>query len=742
MKHRFSLKLREAVLFVLVSLALSVGIYREALWGKAMLAPLDLGPAFFQNYKFMAHDAGQVPENHYIIDQLTYDLPLQKTIYDSYRAGEIPWWDPYTYGGRPLLADAHINGTDPVRLFCYAFLPFEWAYNWNYALRGIITGLGLFLLLRYFKIDPLASIIFALTYQFGGWFTMFFGHPWIQAGFMYYPFLWLIWLKGLYRKAGLYDAIGGILCSLVIWSGNLQSHAYLPLFAVCFLSSLLLKDRPQMWRGLVIVSLSGITGALLAFPVLANQVEFFAHSVRSVDTASRGWLNPASILFSICSVHPWILGTFKTIDVSKVFSSGGHAFLLFCGGTVSILATLGFWSLRKRKGLVGIAVAQSFFMFALYIVVISTPLSKLLYPRMAGMAGMAIVLLGALGWQRWMSMGDLITAKKARLSLSIFSLALILSTLAIHAAYPYLKSKIESRIQQTGSAGASGLGTVALREAQIARFPYEATLLNPEALIGYISVVLLLSGLAFPNSKYQKKLMLGALLFGAIATISFHHRFRPKQDITLWTRLKEGGPLQKEAIKTLHGGLRLDESAVKSGDQIFPYAMATLYRVHVIHGYSALQPRSMMNVGQTGPSYSLSGKADYSWSPVDSFKRSQGSGLSRFYSLPSGESILTKTALETQNSISLKQNPDHGDTQTVRTDTFYSGWSVLTKPSIQIKKFGDCFSVWPEIGDSSITLLYRPSTSWLWPWCIFIGTCILLLLLLSEKRSSHLVNHT
>ena len=83
---------------------------------------------------------------------------MQKTIYDGYRRGEIPWWDPYSFAGRPLLADAHVNGTDWIRVLLYRLLPFEAAYNWTRLAHFLITGLGMLLLLRAFNFELFVSV--------------------------------------------------------------------------------------------------------------------------------------------------------------------------------------------------------------------------------------------------------------------------------------------------------------------------------------------------------------------------------------------------------------------------------------------------------------------------------------------------------------------------------------------------------------------------------------------------------
>ena len=130
--------------FLAASGILTLGAFPGGISGKTILAPIDIFPNFFSHFGYIDPQADGIPENHHIIDQATYDLPLQYLIYQNIRQGILPWWDPYTFGGRPLLADAHINGTDPIRLLLYRLAPFLLAYNWNLMLKSVLTGLGCF----------------------------------------------------------------------------------------------------------------------------------------------------------------------------------------------------------------------------------------------------------------------------------------------------------------------------------------------------------------------------------------------------------------------------------------------------------------------------------------------------------------------------------------------------------------------------------------------------------------------
>jgi hypothetical protein len=85
-------------LFILLGLLLSAGVYGDALIGKSLLAPLDIPFTLFTSYEKSAPRGFdvEVPENHYVIDQMTYDLPVQVLGHEAISSGRFPWWQPFT----------------------------------------------------------------------------------------------------------------------------------------------------------------------------------------------------------------------------------------------------------------------------------------------------------------------------------------------------------------------------------------------------------------------------------------------------------------------------------------------------------------------------------------------------------------------------------------------------------------------------------------------------------------------
>ena len=194
MKSLFArLNARPLLLFLIVQSLATLLVFRDALWGGSLLAPIDIAPALFSKFRYVDPQTTGLPANHHSIDQLYFDLPMQWTIYHAYHRGEIPWWDPYTYTGMPLLGDMHSNGANPVRLAMYALLPFELAYNWTLILYAALSGLGMFLLLRRWKFSHGLCVALAITYEFAGFNLMEFMHPYIISGFLFYPYLWCAW---------------------------------------------------------------------------------------------------------------------------------------------------------------------------------------------------------------------------------------------------------------------------------------------------------------------------------------------------------------------------------------------------------------------------------------------------------------------------------------------------------------------------------------------------------------------
>lgn len=584
--------LRNWLFFAGLQALLCIAIFGSALWGARILAPVDIAPALFPAYRFVDPLSDNIPDNHYVIDQLTYDLPLQTLVYESYRRGEIPWWDPYTYAGRPLLADAHINGTDPIRILAYLIMPFVAAYNWNLVLHFVAAGAGMFALLGYFRFDLRWTMFFAAAWQLSGAFVMHFGHPWIGATFVWLPFLWLAWQKSLDQSTlarGI--AVSGLICAAAFYSGNLQSHIYIVVFALVFLITHLERSQQRVLRLVMLVGASGLLGAMIASPVLFNQFEFFLISTRETPGPSQWWNYPARLVFTAAGIFPWATGSFRTLDAGRLAGATSAAWVVFCGSATVVLALIGLLSasrltdtqLHLWKTSVGLMVA--------YLVIVATPLIDLFYFRSAGLGVLGLTPLAALGASALAASTWSPLRRVCYAGTGMVAVILVCLNIFAFMIYPRVAPSIEERVLAHDNRAGSLLGRAEeLRKFQVRNLPREVSLRNPETVLSAGALALTFMALGTSTVKSRQRLLISAIAASLLAQIGFAARYIPNQPVELWATLRSGGMPQREVINAVaeNGGRILDE-----GMQVLPLAFGALYRVQTVHGYSALQPPSL-----------------------------------------------------------------------------------------------------------------------------------------------------
>lgn len=708
MKHRCW------VAFLIIEVLLSLWLYRDALWGGSMLAPLDCGPTLMPKYRFMDPDAAAMPSNHYIIDQFTYDLPLQYTIYQAYRRGEIPWWDPYTYAGRPLLADAHINGTDPIRRLCYKLLPFALAYNWTKMLHSLLLGVGMFFLLRHWRFGEWISIGLALAWQLAVCHIFVWGHPWLQASYLYYPFLWWAWEKWWQKPGWKPLVLASLLASLIFYSGNLQSHSYVVLFAGTFLFGYGGRSVAE-WKKLVLgLGVSGLLGAALAAPVLLNQIEFFHIGVRSVHRSP--WLASWSGVLSLTGMYPWITGTFRTLDWGKHFSQSGLGFNVFIGSVAFVLAALGV-VLRSADERLRCQRRMALWLAGLYFVgVLSTPLLDWLYMRSAGLGVLGLLVLAALALE------EIRHCPKAwpRLARTVLALTLLLAALANLEAlviYPHYLPKVRQIVNSALAANPNLDLAPGLREFQIQNFANEVSFKNPETVWATAGLLALAAFAAFPSLRSRSWSLPLLLTLNLVPLAQFDWRFQPRHPIALWERLKEGGPEQKRLCEFLQDKpVRLIETAPGIHEQVLPHCLSEFYRIRMANGYSSLLPRSLFTMPSEAQEPYRSEIADYSYEnparglAVGVLKTNANAGHVVFHWLrPASPRTFTARTVSL-NEVELTFAAGPAGTL-VWTDTYFPGWRAWsgTKP-LPLKPAPPSFSHIEIPADATtVVLRYRPS---------------------------------
>jgi len=699
--------------FLAVEVIVLSVLYRDALWGASLLAPLDIAPNLFAKFQYLDPQANGVPANHHSIDALTFDLPVQYTIHQALRRGEIPWWDPYTLGGWPLLAESHSNAFDPARLLAHFLLPFELAYNWARAIHSFLCGLGMFLLLRRLDYSLAPCILLATAFQAAGCITFFFQQPWIEAVFAWYPFLWLTWEAAYRQRRWRYTVLASILVAACLYSGSLQSHSYLVLFAIGLGCGYAGRSWTRWRQWLLLVVMTGFIGACLAAPVLVSQVELFLLSDRTVALSRNplSWLSGAA---SLTAVFPWCLGSFRTLDLSRLLGQTTLGFCLFIGSAAVVLAVLGALNRAnttpERSPLLRAALA----LVVIYLIILSTPLIHIFYYRSSALAAMGLTILAAHGFETVRSHAAVGRAAGwATLALAVV-LALALHT-AAWVVYPRMLPRVRQIMTKYDASGRSLDSAPKLRAHQIEVLPREVTFANPSALLAWLSLAGLAGWLLQPGLRERWFAGTALLTLNLVPVLIVGQQFVPRHPIQLWDRLREGGPEQRKIMARLQGSsLRLREIAPGPHEMAMPLALPLLYQVRCVHGYASVRPRGLTDLSAheqetwSGEMSDWIYQTDERGKPEGTLRPNLTADNSRFQWRGPLQRRFTVEDL-TLCQMRLKFEPGPSGTL-LWTDTFYPGWTARADGApVAIKKHPPCFSTVavPE-NATELVLRFRP----------------------------------
>lgn len=127
-------------------------------------------------------------------DDTTQSLPLRQLVGRDLAAGHLPVFDPYLWGGTPLLAGWNAGAAYPFT-WLFAVLPGAAAWTVTLASAATAAGVGCYAFLRANALGVVASWLGALTFAFGGGMAAQVSHIGLVAGMAWVPLALLAILR-------------------------------------------------------------------------------------------------------------------------------------------------------------------------------------------------------------------------------------------------------------------------------------------------------------------------------------------------------------------------------------------------------------------------------------------------------------------------------------------------------------------------------------------------------------------
>jgi hypothetical protein len=288
-------------------------------------------------------------------DDLLQNFPLRVLVGRQLSQGTFPTFDPYIWGGAPLLGGWNAGALYPFTVL-FAFLPPSGAWAINEMTVYWVGGLGLYAFLRTAGLRPLSCWLGAAAFAFSGALDVQLVHFGLVAGMSWVPLILLSLVKltrDLTRaRRATWIAALGVAGAMSVLAGEPRAIDTMLIVVVVYFAWLAIRHRGNVTRFVG----STIVGAIVATLISAAQ---WLPGAMAVSTSQRAAETYA--LFSAGSLYPrWLsllfvpslLGGSGTFGTSSWFVSYSLPEVMGYAGLFAVTAAFGLLgTLRRRRPL-------------------------------------------------------------------------------------------------------------------------------------------------------------------------------------------------------------------------------------------------------------------------------------------------------------------------------------------------------------------------------------------------------
>ena len=261
-------------------------------------------------------------------DLLTYHLPIRVFYAHCLEKGESFLWSPFMFCGFYLQGEGQAGMTHPLHWLLYKMLPFHAAFGLEFFLSYPFMLVGMYLLLRRWKLPSYAAMIGGITFAFSGFNMLHYIHLNVVAILAHIPWLMLLADLALRGTHPLRVALARLGLVTLVASLLLLGHPHFAWYCGLALGAYLLLLGPAYWKWkrMCGLALAGMTGFLVGAVQWLPTLDLLKESVRS----------NATLLFRLrYSLHPVRL---TEMLIPQMFFNREHEFAVYTGVVTLLLA--------------------------------------------------------------------------------------------------------------------------------------------------------------------------------------------------------------------------------------------------------------------------------------------------------------------------------------------------------------------------------------------------------------------
>ncbi|RME83858.1 MAG: hypothetical protein D6785_06215 [Planctomycetota bacterium] len=189
----------------------------------------------------------------HVRDFMPYVYPHLHFWRTSILAGEIPFWNPYIFGGVDFLADPMTSTLYPLNLIL--LLPLSYSIPLFLALHFLIAYFSMYYLCRSFGANRTGAILGAYGFAFSGYMLSMVHYFTKIRGLVWVPLFLALWKKSQEEEGYTYTIYASIVLALLVLSGHLFLVYFLGFFTLLYFLGFQKKRSWKRAFSLVIVGL-------------------------------------------------------------------------------------------------------------------------------------------------------------------------------------------------------------------------------------------------------------------------------------------------------------------------------------------------------------------------------------------------------------------------------------------------------------------------------------------------------
>jgi uncharacterized membrane protein len=220
---------------------------------------------------------GQPVKNGAMPDVITQIVPWKHLTIETWKKGEIPLWNPFSFAGTPLLANYQSAVLSPFNVLFF-ILPFVDGWSILVLLQPLLAGLFMYLFARSFS-SKLGSLLSAISFMFCGFIVVWMGYATLAYAIIFLPLALLAIEKFFQTEKRKYLLLLAATIPLSFFSGHFQISIYffLSVIAYAIYASIQSKNKTKT----IFCFLAILSGLLCCLPQILPSLEFYQQSLRS-----------------------------------------------------------------------------------------------------------------------------------------------------------------------------------------------------------------------------------------------------------------------------------------------------------------------------------------------------------------------------------------------------------------------------------------------------------------------------